>query len=205
MERHKQIQNPKLLCVMMVTGILAGAVIVFDVGCDGTVILPGASTGPGGVRGSNRTPTPSNTPEPTASPEPNGDAAQCTEDADCDDGVFCNGAERCNNNLCGNAPTPCNALIETCDEENDTCVAIGLNCLSDVNCPLDQTCDLTARTCVPLEGCGRGACNLANSSPGCNNERCCEDVCLFDQSCCLIQWTQECADMAFSISTCLQP
>ena len=60
--------------------------------------------------------------------------------------------------------------------------------------------DYTA-TCVP----GAGVCNIANSSPGCENPDCCQVICALDPSCCLVQWTQQCADMAFSVSSCLAP
>lgn len=82
-------------------------------------------------------------------------------------------------------------------------------CESDQDCDADEFCnvgtgqclpDFTA-TCVP----GAGVCNIANSSPGCENRDCCTVVCALDPTCCLIQWTQQCADMAFSFSTCLAP
>ncbi|NOX59009.1 MAG: hypothetical protein GXP29_09155 [Planctomycetes bacterium] len=199
--------NRRLLFVLMMVGSLAGAVLLFDTGCDGTVFLPGANPASptGGVRGSNRTPTPSSTPEPSPTP----DVVECTDDVQCNDGVFCNGEEVCNNGSCANSAAPCDLQTETCNEDTNLCEeeedVMGLSCFSDVNCPQGQACDSVAGECVPLVGCGRGACNIANSSPGCNNQQCCDDVCLFDPACCTIQWTESCADRAFSISTCLVP
>ncbi len=188
----------------MTTSMICGAVFVIYAGCDITSI-PGLNspTPSGGVRGSDRTPTPSSTPTPSPSP----DAEDCNVDSDCDDGLFCNGSETCANDTCLDGTSPCDNQTETCDEGNDVCETIvtGAPCASDVNCAPEFSCDINNNVCVPLEGCGRGACNIANSSPGCNNQQCCDDVCLFDVSCCSIQWTQECANLALSLSTCLQP
>ncbi|GJM25654.1 MAG: hypothetical protein DHS20C16_20690 [Phycisphaerae bacterium] len=203
MESHPR-KDRQLLAVMIALGCLAGAIVVIDAGCDITSI-PGLNspTSSGGVRGSDRTPTPSSSPTPSPSP----DGEECAVDSDCDDGLFCSGEETCVNDLCVDGTSPCDAQTETCDEGNDVCDAnvTGIPCASDVNCPDDLACDTANNVCVPLEGCGRGACNIGNSSPGCNNQQCCDDVCLFDLSCCNIQWTQECANLALSLSTCLQP
>ncbi|HNO77232.1 MAG TPA: hypothetical protein PKN33_04150 [Phycisphaerae bacterium] len=198
-ERERQ-----LLAALLALSCIAGTIVVIYTGCNITSIPGLNSPSPsGGVRGSDRTPTPSSSPTPSPSP----DAEDCNVDSDCDDGLFCNGEERCLNDKCQDGSSPCDAQTENCDEANDVCdeIVTGVPCNSDVNCPDQFACDTSNNVCVPLEGCGRGACNIANSSPGCNNQQCCDDVCLFDISCCTIQWTQECANLAFSLSTCLQP
>lgn len=204
MDRNKNFDSG-LLVVLMTVGCLAGGFVVLDTGC-GVTSIPGLNTPApsGGTRGSERTPTPSSMPEPTPAPTPG--VSECNVDSDCDDGLFCNGVEFCQGGDCRDDNPPCNAT-ENCDEDNDVCTpdVTGLSCLSDVNCPEDQACDLDNDVCVPLEGCGRGPCNIGNSSPGCNNAQCCEDVCLFSPQCCQILWDENCANLALSLSTCLQP
>ncbi len=50
--------------------------------------------------------------------------SDCAGDEDCDDGAFCNGAESCNDATgeCEAGSEPC-GWDETCDEDNDECVA----------------------------------------------------------------------------------
>ncbi len=197
-------RDARTLIALMAVGCISGVIFLCYTGCD-IASIPGlgAPSPTGGNRGSDRTPTPSSTPTPSPSPEPEA----CNVDSDCDDGLFCNGVEACANDTCLDGTAPCDLQTETCDEGNDVCemIVTGAPCISDVNCAEGFTCDLDNNVCVPLEGCGRGVCNIANSSPGCNNQQCCDDVCLFDVSCCTIQWTQECANLALSLSTCLQP
>jgi hypothetical protein len=61
--------------------------------------------------------------------------------------------------------------------------------------------------CQPnfVQNCGPGAgpCNIDNSSPGCEQIDCCEDVCSRNIQCCLVQWDEQCANLAFTISDCL--
>jgi hypothetical protein len=98
-------------------------------------------------------------------------------------------------------------LTETCNEDLDICLPSDEACTRDTDCDLNQVCDVETGLCVEAGVCGPGAgpCNIPNSSPGCEDIQCCEDVCRFDPLCCLQEWDQGCADLAFSISTCLQP
>ena len=46
-------------------------------------------------------------------------------------------------------------------------------------------------------GCGSGgACNVAQSTPGCDNIACCNTVCSLLPSCCDVAWDQNCVDIA---------
>jgi len=97
-----------------------------------------------------------------------------------------------------------------CDEANDDCVPIAEpGCTSNADCDSDEFCNTNTGQCLPdyTATCvpGAGVCNIANSSPGCENPDCCQVICALDPSCCLVQWTQQCADMAFSVSSCLAP
>lgn len=198
-------RDSRILVALMMAGCLTGAFVFVETGC-GISSIPGLNTPTpsGGTRGSERTPTPSSSPGPT--PEPTPGVSECDVDSECDDGLFCNGEEFCQGGACRDGDSPCDET-ETCDENNDICTPGNSTtvCLSDVDCPADQSCDLANDVCVPLEGCGRGPCNIANSSPGCNNAQCCDDVCRFNPQCCLIQWDENCANVALSQSTCLQP
>jgi hypothetical protein len=200
--------------------ITACAAALLLVACDGAVV-PGNGNGGGG----SPTPNPSGTPAPTASPTPQPTASPdpsptptpnpslpCAVDADCDDGMFCNGTETCLVNIqqCAPGTSPCDAETEECDEALDECVKLAdPGCLSDLDCAAGEFCNLNSGQCLPdfTASCvpGAGVCNIANFSPGCENPDCCTVVCALDPSCCLVQWTQTCAELAFSFSTCLAP
>ncbi len=80
----------------------------------------------------------------------------CGSDADCDDAVACNGAETCVSNTCVPADEPL-----ACDDD-DVCTADACDpsqgcvhepiegcCGADLDCTLDEVCDLDANECVP--------------------------------------------------------
>ena len=48
---------------------------------------------------------------------------ECFVDAGCDDGLFCTGVETCVDGQCESSGDPCSAEGQTCDEDEDTCVA----------------------------------------------------------------------------------
>ena len=59
-----------------------------------------------------------------------------------------------------------------------------------------------------LDACGflgAGDCFMGNGSPSCNNELCCLAVCDVDPACCLLEWTQNCADIAALTGDCFSP
>ena len=185
-----------------------------------------AACGPGGTvpNSNDASPTPTFSPDPDGSPTPTPSATptptptppgsqSCATDADCpDDGLFCNGEEFCDlsTQSCTATDEPCDADTEECDEEADECVAItDPGCESDADCSPTERCDQATGECVDslLDSCieGAGPCNIGNSSPGCENIACCEDICvtLGQVQCCLIAWDGSCADLALSQSTCL--
>ncbi len=47
---------------------------------------------------------------------------ECLTDADCEDGLYCTATDTCVNNVCTSIGGPC-PPGQTCDEQNDTCVA----------------------------------------------------------------------------------
>ncbi len=160
------------------------------------------------------TPTPTATPTPTPTPTPPG-SLPCITDADCpDDGRFCTGTEFCDQSTqsCAFTGDPCDPETEQCDDVSDECIPIAEpGCSSDADCGPAEQCDLVTGECVStiLVSCvpGAGPCNIGNSSPGCENVACCEDICvvLGQVQCCLVQWDGACADLALSQSTCLNP
>ena len=53
----------------------------------------------------------------------------------------------------------------------------------------------------PTEGCGApdtGNCNVANGTPYCDDQDCCEAICAADPFCCDTEWDQICADQVGS-------
>ena len=82
-------------------------------------------------------------------------------------------------------------------------------CLLDVYCcsnEWDLYCAQAALTncngqndACPAPECGdplAGGCCFQNGSPSCNDEACCESVCLEDPFCCSVGWDEVCADIA---------
>lgn len=67
--------------------------------------------------------------------------------------------------------------------------------------------------CFPNGLCpDTGDCSVANGSPSCDDQYCCETVCEFDQYCCLVDWDDQCAQEAAQLCTgsppqacCLSP
>ena len=97
---------------------------------------------------------------------------------------------------------PCNPLFESCDEEADACVPLSEGCQSDADCDADEYCETDTGLCQPevAQNCGPGAgnCFVANFTPGCESQSCCDSVCQFDVTCCLVAWDEDCASMAYS-------
>lgn len=53
--------------------------------------------------------------------------------------------------------------------------------------------------CQPPKVCGQpdaGDCCVGNGTPGCDDEFCCLSVCPIDPTCCDVEWTDACADLA---------
>lgn len=56
--------------------------------------------------------------------------------------------------------------------------------------------------CPTFPSCGdpaAGSCTVANGTPGCNNQACCETVCAANADCCNIAWDATCKDLANSL------
>lgn len=91
-----------------------------------------------------------------------------------------------------------------CDEP--TCqaavCAIDASCCNedwDSNCALTlapQVCD----ACAPP-----GSCCFAHEDPGCDEFSCEDDVCAVDPTCCSVEYTQACADIATDVCFACQP
>lgn len=64
---------------------------------------------------------------------------------------------------------------------------------------------IPCEACIPGSTCGdpaAGDCCIANGTPGCDDEACCNAVCTEDSSCCSNPWTQACADLAQASPFC---
>ncbi len=82
----------------------------------------------------------------------------------------------CNNSEC------CNAV---CERDPFCCITRwDENCVSQSN--------LICATC----GRGRGDCDVAHTTPGCNDVSCCAKVCAADEFCCNSEWDATCAHQA---------
>ena len=86
-----------------------------------------------------------------------------------------------------------------CDDA-ECCEAV---CAVDPDCcgvTWDQACaDLAFTVCGACGDPGAGNCFGDNGTPGCDDPACCSAVCVFDPSCCLTGWDQDCADLATQI------
>jgi Concanavalin A-like lectin/glucanases superfamily len=58
----------------------------------------------------------------------------------------------------------------------------------------------------PVIGCGSpaaGSCFIPHSTPGCNNQECCQLLCaLLDPTCCTVAWDISCVELAYSFGEC---
>lgn len=205
--------------------MMAGAAICVGVSLGGGCGVPagGGSDGPTPTPGRTPTPRPSPTPSASPTPTPSGSGSpsptpsgsptpaptpsvSCAGNGDCDDKQFCNGQEVCVNTHCQAGTPPCDNLTEDCDGDDRVCLPRDAACNSDNDCASDQFCNRTTGDCQPESarncGAGAGPCNVANGGPGCSEIECCVNVCEIDSSCCLVEWDNQCAAMAFS-SGCL--
>ena len=147
------------------------------------------------------------------------------------EGVDCNDGDPCTNDSCVNGNCV-NEQIPGCGEEgcgdpasgscdtpngspycNDAecCQAV---CASDPYCcntEWDSVCaSATASLCGgggggKTDSCGdpdSGSCQTANGTPYCNDQSCCEAVCVQDPFCCNTEWDQLCAEGAASEPAC---
>jgi hypothetical protein len=114
----------------------------------------------------------------------------------------------CNVNACGTSPNSCFAPTATGEPGCSDGTCCGNVCNLDRFC-----CDVTwDNTCAgEAEGvcngnflacnANAGACGVADGNPGCDNQTCCNNVCLSDPFCCLTEWDATCVNEAES--TCL--
>ena len=121
----------------------------------------------------------------------------------------------CDAPQCGDfaAGSPCEINFSPASNDKRCCQAV---CALDPIC-CDTTWDLEcvrlART-VPTCPCGAdwecgdpcaGDCCVANFTPKCNDEDCCNAVCLQDNFCCDTEWDLVCASMANQTDACRGP
>ncbi|HKQ49174.1 MAG TPA: proprotein convertase P-domain-containing protein [Phycisphaerae bacterium] len=106
-------------------------------------------------------------------------------------------------------PNDCNAANSTPGCSDQACC--------EAVCAIDPFCcdvawdSICASEAADLCGGGGGVCgpdnpndcSVPNSTPGCNDQACCEAVCAIDPFCCDVAWDSICADEAASI--CNQP
>ena len=185
------------------------AVFLLALACNTPITLNsgGTTTGDG-----SQTPRPIGTPRPTATPTPTPapevDDSDCTSDEDCDEGT-CDIAtgecvesqSECVTNKDCDTGQECNLNTGTCQD------VLSEGCSTDLDCEGGETCDRDTGECISdlFTNCtaAAGPCNIDNSSPGCNNLQCCQDICVLYPQCCLIQWDETCAALTFQISDCL--
>jgi hypothetical protein len=67
----------------------------------------------------------------------------------------------------------------------------------------DTACrDLASTLCGNCGDPGAGDCCLANGTPGCDDDACCNAVCLVDPICCAAAWDVLCANQAVTLCGC---
>lgn len=83
-------------------------------------------------------------------------------------------------------------------------------CAQDSFCCLVEW-DVSCAT-IAIDSCdigllcpGEGDCYAGHGSAGCADEDCCADVCAEMPDCCLLEWTQACADLALEECPCGAP
>ena len=63
---------------------------------------------------------------------------------------------------------------------------------------ITDECTMREGAC-PIPICGEpgsGSCCFPNATPYCNDEECCQTICLMDPSCCDVAWDSICAEAA---------
>jgi len=79
----------------------------------------------------------------------------------------------------------------------DCCSAV---CLLEPNCCIaswDEDCkDLAEIECLGCGGSGAGDCFVPGDLPACDDEECCETVCVMDPDCCSRSWDETCVQIA---------
>ena len=186
------------------------AVILLALACNTPITFDNNGTTTGD---NSQTPRPIGTPRPTAAPTPT--PAPEAEDPDCASDEDCEGDETCDLSTgeCVESGSSCvtNKDCDTgqeCNLNTGTCEdVVSEGCRTDLDCEGGETCNRDTGECVSdlFSNCtaSAGPCNIDNSSPGCNNMQCCEDICVLYPQCCLIQWDETCAALTFQITDCL--
>jgi hypothetical protein len=120
-----------------------------------------------------------------------GTCPDCADDWDCDDDDPCT-ADTCVDNSCVHTPIePCcgNGILEpgeACDPPADgNCPGA---CQPDCSCGAHEACTAKA-----------GDCCLPNGTPGCDDAKCCDAVCIVDPFCCDEGWDPTCVETAESV------
>jgi cysteine-rich repeat protein len=145
-----------------------------------------------------------------ADDEPGCETASCCERV-CDVDTFCcdvtwdafcaSQAE----GFCSTTGFPsCNAEAGGCDVDQTSPGCNNAECCNAV-CETDPFCcirewdeNCVAQSDLICESCGRGRgeCNEARTTPGCNDIACCAQVCALDDFCCNSEWDVECVRQA---------
>jgi hypothetical protein len=120
----------------------------------------------------------------------------------CDDALFCTINDVCGGGMCGGVPNTCAApgdvcLIGSCDEFQDTCVAVpgnnGASCNDNSTCTVNETCSNgmcgggaptnqggacnDASACTTGDTCQNGVCSGAAVVACVNSDGCCPAAC----------------------------
>ncbi len=96
----------------------------------------------------------------------------------------------------GNCFDPAGNGTPGCVDVN-CCAAV---CTQDPSCCLvtwDGACAALAKGLCGNPACpGTGTCGLPNGTPGCQDQLCCDKICLLDPFCCSVEWDGACASEA---------
>lgn len=100
----------------------------------------------------------------------------------------------------------CHSGLPSCLSENLTAAGCGNDQCCTLVCDIEPYCCFTAwdqlcaamaaDLCTSCGDFGTGSCHIANGTPSCDDDACCQTVCLIDPFCCENEWDQLCADAA---------
>ena len=104
-----------------------------------------------------------------------------------------------------------------CPPSDHNCYETGIPGCTDLDCCIavcqvepfcctvawDEICvEIALDVCVACGQPGSGPCCVANGSPTCEDQLCCELVCAQEPFCCTVEWDGLCAEIAATFSSC---